>query len=98
MKGPDTVILKMGDLSTEEEIANHLIQRLDEEVAIQVLRDLPERLRDLSARYRSFTEVKSYPGVRLRIPTHSQTQRWDEIVDLQSENDRIIESGSLHFR
>jgi len=48
----------MGDLSVEEEVANRLIRRLDEEETLQILRDLPERLRDLSIKHKSFTEVK----------------------------------------
>ena len=87
----------MGNLSAEEEIASHLIRRLDEEVTVQLLRELPERLRDLSAKHTSFMQVRFYASFRLGIPTCSQTQRWDEIVNLQSENGRIVESGRFHF-
>lgn len=87
----------MGNLSAEEEIASRLIRRLDEEETIQVLRDLPERLRELSAKHRSFTKVRFRARFRLGTLIHSQTQRWDEIVDLQSETNRIIESGWFHF-
>jgi len=48
----------MNNLSAEEEVAYHLIKRLDEEETLCVLRDLPERVQELSARHRSFTEVR----------------------------------------
>lgn len=54
----------MSGLSAEEEIANHLIKRLDKEETIWTLRDLPERLRELSANHRSFMEVRFNTRVR----------------------------------
>lgn len=83
----------MDALSAEEQVANHLIQRLDGEETLRVLKDLPERLRELSAKHRSFTEVRFHAGCKQKILTYLQAQRWDEIVNLQSENNSIVESG-----
>jgi len=84
---------EMGNLSVEEEVAGHLIRRLDEEESLQILRNLPDRLRDLSVKHRSFTEVKFQYSLKDQILTYAQTQRWDEIANLQSENGTIVESG-----
>ena len=48
--------IKSGNHSWE--IASRLIQRLDKEETLQALRDLPERLQELSAKRRSFMEVR----------------------------------------
>lgn len=87
----------MNDLSPEEEIANYLTQRLDGEETLRVLRGLPERLQELSAKHRSFTEVRFHARFGLDILIYLKTQRWDEIADLQSENASIITSGQLNL-
>ena len=49
-------------LSPEEAAADSLIELLDREEAVCILRDLPERLQELSARHRSFAEVRFGPA------------------------------------
>src|SRR5258707_908379 len=84
---------EMSDLSAEEEIASYLTQRLDGEETLRVLRGLPERLQELSAKHRAFTEVRFHAHYKPNILMYLKTQRWDEIADLQSENSSLVESG-----
>lgn len=87
----------MGDTSTEEEIASHLIKWLDGEEALNTLRGLPERLRELSARHRSFAGVRFLVYFAYKALTQPKVQRWDEIADLQSGNADIVESCECCF-
>lgn len=89
----------MSSLSAEE-TANRLIHMLDEEETVQVLRDLPERLHELSTRHRSFLEVRFHVHFKLGIfiNVKPKTQRWDEIANLQSENANIVQSGSSSLK